>query len=251
MTVYLVGAGPGDPDLLTVRGARLLGAADVVVIDRLVDRRLLDVIRRDALVIDVGKAAHDGVSWKQQHDINELLVEHGRSGALVVRLKGGDPYVFGRGGEELAALVDAGVEAEVVPGLTSALAVPALAGIPVTLRGVASSVTIISGQHADEDGTAWHLGVDAAGTLVLLMAVAIRGRIAARLMAAGWSPSTPVAVIEHGATARERRVASTLAGLGEARVEAPAVIVVGDVAAHLAALPVCTTRLPVRGAKTA
>jgi uroporphyrin-III C-methyltransferase/precorrin-2 dehydrogenase/sirohydrochlorin ferrochelatase len=237
MTVYLVGAGPGDPDLLTVKGARLLAAADVVVLDRLVDRRVLEGIRPEALVIDVGKAAHDGASWKQQAAINELLVAHGRAGANVVRLKGGDPYLFGRGAEELAALVDAGVAVEVVPGITSALGVPALAGIPATLRGVSSSVTIISGHSADDAGVQWQHVARAGGTLVLLMAVANRGRIAERLMDAGMPPSTPVAVIERGSTPLERRVASTLEGLGDLCVTAPAVIVMGQVAGRLAEVP--------------
>ena len=237
MTVFLVGAGPGDPELLTVRGARLLAAADVIVVDRLVDLRVLEHARPDALVIDVGKTAHDGASPKRQASINELLVEHGRSGALVVRLKGGDPYLFGRGAEELDALVDAGVPVEVVPGITSALAVPALAGIPATVRGVASSVTIVSGHSADDAAMQWHHVAHADGTLVLLMAVASRGRIAALLIDAGLSPTTPVAVIERGTTPRERRVSSTLAELGELHVEAPAVIVVGRVAERLAGLP--------------
>jgi uroporphyrin-III C-methyltransferase len=233
MTVYLVGAGPGDPDLLTVKGARVLAAADVVVVDRLVDRRVLEPIGPGALVVDVGKTAHDGASWRTQAAINELLVAHGRTGALVVRLKGGDPYLFGRGAEELAALVDAGIEVEVVPGITSALGVLALAGIPATLRGVASSVTIVSGHSADGAETKWRHIARAGGTLVLLMAVANRMRIATQLMEAGVSATTPVAVIERGATPYERRLASTLGELGDLHVEAPAVIVVGDVASHL------------------
>jgi uroporphyrin-III C-methyltransferase len=236
VTVFLVGAGPGDPELLTVRGARLLAAADVIVVDRLVDLRVLEHARPEALVIDVGKTAHDGASPKRQASINELLVEHGRSGALVVRLKGGDPYLFGRGAEELDALVDAGIPVEVVPGITSALAVPALAGIPATVRGVASSVTIVSGHSADDAAMQWRHVAHADGTLVLLMAVASRRRIAALLIDAGLSPATPVAVIERGTTPRERRVSSTLAELGELQIEAPAVIVVGRVAVRLARL---------------
>ncbi len=235
MTVFLVGAGPGDPDLLTVRAARLLAVADVIVMDRLVDRRVLDGIAPGARVIDVGKTPHDGASWQLQTAINELLVTHGRAGDLVVRLKGGDPYLFGRGAEELAALLDAGVAVEVVPGITSALGVPALAGIPATLRGVSSWVTIASGHRADDTAMQWDHLANEEGTLVLLMAVANRGRIAERLMAAGLSPSTPVAAIERGSTPRERRSASTLEGLGGLHVEAPAVIVVGRVAAHLMA----------------
>jgi uroporphyrin-III C-methyltransferase/precorrin-2 dehydrogenase/sirohydrochlorin ferrochelatase len=233
VTVFLVGAGPGDPDLLTVRGARLLAAADVVVVDRLVDRRLLDDVRAGALVIDVGKAAHGGDASKQQSEINALLIEHGRAGALVVRLKGGDPYVFGRGAEEVAAMLEADVAVEVVPGITSALAVPGLAGVPVTLRGVSSSVMILSGHCADDASMKWPHVANVGGTLVLLMAVANRGRIAERLMDAGLAPSTPVAAIERGATPLERRMASTLRELGGLHVVAPAVIVVGRVAEFL------------------
>ena len=141
MTVYLVGAGPGDPDLLTVRAARLLGRADVVLVDRLVDRRVLRLVAPGALVVDAGKDVGDDDPAGAQARISALLVEHGARAATVVRLKGGDPFVFGRGSEELDALRDAGVDVEVVPGLSSALAVPALAGVPVTERGVASSVT--------------------------------------------------------------------------------------------------------------
>ena len=217
-----------------MRGARLLAAAEVVVVDRLVDRRVLGHIRPEAVVIDVGKTAHDGTSWQQQATINELLVEHGRAGALVVRLKGGDPYLFGRGAEEHDALVAAGISVEVVPGVTSALAVPALAGIPATVRGVASSVTVVSGHSADDAAVKWEHLANADGTLVLLMAVASRGRIAERLLEAGLSPSTPVAAIERGTTPHERRVASILAELGELDIVAPAVIVIGTVAERLA-----------------
>ena len=230
MTVHLVGAGPGDPDLLTVRAARLLAIADVVVVDRLVDDRVLDAVRREALVIDVGKLAHVGSSRREQDAINDLLIEHARSGARVVRLKGGDPFVFGRGAEEVAALAAAGIDVDVVPGLTSALAVPALAGVPATLRGVASSVTILSGQVADGDEAPWLRLRPSDATVVFVMAVANRHRIATNLVASGFARSTPVAVIERGATPDERRVATTLRDLGALDVSAPAVFVVGDVA---------------------
>jgi uroporphyrin-III C-methyltransferase/precorrin-2 dehydrogenase/sirohydrochlorin ferrochelatase len=232
MTVYLVGAGPGDPELMTVRAARLVTDADVVVSDRLVDRRILALVRNDALVLDVGKHPRHGSPSADQAEINALLVAHGRTGACVVRLKGGDPFVFGRGAEEAAALAEAGVPVEIVPGITSAFAVPALAGVPVTYRGVATSVTVATGHDVDA-------AVDAAdaassrGTLVLLMAVMNREAIAGKLVALGWSPQTPVAAIERGSTPRERRIATTLQRLGDVRLEAPAVIVIGPVASML------------------
>ena len=153
MTVYLVGAGPGDPDLLTVRAARLLQQAEVVVHDRLVAPGVARRWRPDARRIDVGKSAGHAVLTQEQ--INELLVELGRAGALVVRLKGGDPYVFGRGGEEAAALLAAGVPFEVVPGISSALAAPMAAGVPVTMRSRASSFTVLTG-HEDPESAAGH-----------------------------------------------------------------------------------------------
>ncbi len=233
MTVYLVGAGPGDPDLLTVRAARLLGRADVVLVDRLVDPRVLALVAPGALVVDVGKHAGRGDPASAQARISALLVEHGARAATVVRLKGGDPFVFGRGSEELDALRDAGLDVEVVPGLTSALALPALAGVPVTERGVASSVVIATGHDVD---TAVRAVLDAPldATVVLVMAVATRAAIAERLLDAGRAPSTPVAVIERGATPGERRIPTTLGHLGAVAIESPAVLVVGAVAARLA-----------------
>ncbi len=231
MTVYLVGAGPGDPDLLTRRGARLLAQADVVVYDRLTNPLLLAETRTGALLIDVGKHPRNGGPSTSQEAINELLVTHGRQGECVVRLKGGDPFVFGRGGEEVEALHAAGVPVEVVPGVSSALSVPALAGVPVTHRGSATSVTIATGH--DVDAVEWRSLASVTGTLVLLMAVANRGAIARRLISSGLSPTTPVAVIESGSTPVERRRTTTLGDLGDLEVDAPAVIVVGAVATHL------------------
>src|SRR3954451_15672056 len=149
MTVYLVGAGPGDPELLTVRAVRLLGEADVVLHDRLVGERTLTLIRPGADVIDVGKQS--GKRATAQSVINDLLVQHGRTGAAVVRLKGGDPYVFGRGGEEAQVLLEAGIDVQVVPGITAAVAAPMAAGIPVTMRNQAQSFTVVTG-HADPAG---------------------------------------------------------------------------------------------------
>jgi len=231
VTVYLVGAGPGDPDLLTVRAARLLATADVVVVDRLVDRRVLGLVAPSALVIDAGKAVGDDAAGAQAR-INAALVTHGRRAATVVRLKGGDPYVYGRGSEELDALRAAHVAAEVVPGLSAVLAVPALAGVPVTERGVASSVTIASGH--DVDGAVHALlCASASTTVVLVMAVATRAAIARGAIDRGRDPSTPVAVIERGATFDERRTLTTLAELAGLDVAAPAVLVIGAVASRL------------------
>ncbi len=190
MTVYLVGAGPGDPGLLTRRGAELLGRADVVVHDRLVDPGLLDLAPPAALRVDVGKrpsgrpsaVPNDADGSVRQHEINELLVAHGRRAGTVVRLKGGDPFLFGRGGEEAEALQRASVEWEVVPGVTSAVAVPAAAGIPVTHRGLSTSVTVVTGHVGDETapgGVDWAALAAGGGTLVVLMGMADRETIAA------------------------------------------------------------------------
>jgi uroporphyrinogen III methyltransferase/synthase len=233
MTVHLVGAGPGDPGLLTVRGLEVLRRADVVIYDRLSQESLLDLAPQAAERIDVGKAP--GHVRLDQADINALLVERGRKGETVVRLKGGDPFVFARGGEEAAALAAAGVPFEVVPGISSAIAVPAYAGIPVTLRHSSTSVTIVTG-HEDpsvgEDGTVdWEAVARVGGTIVILMGVARIGRIAEALMAGGRPPDTPVAVTQWGTRPEQRTVRATLATIGAADLGSPSTIVVGDVAA--------------------
>ena len=207
----------------------VLADADVVVVDRLAPRSLLDELDPDVEVIDVGKAPeHHAVP---QEEINRLLVEHARAGRTVVRLKGGDPYVLGRGGEEVAACRAAGVPVEVVPGVTSAFAVPAAAGIPVTHRGLARGVTVVTG-HDELD---WPTLARLDGTLVLLMGVGRLERIAAELVAHGKPSTTPVAVVEEGWTPRQRTTVATLADVAavarERGVRAPAVVVVGDVAA--------------------
>jgi len=241
VTVYLVGAGPGDPGLLTRRGAALLGAADVVVYDRLIDPAVLGLARPDALLIDAGKRpASDGRDSAavapgpaRQGDINALLVGHGRAGKLVVRLKGGDPFLFGRGGEEAEALQAAGVPWEVVPGVTSAVAVPAAAGVPVTHRGLSTSVTVVTGHVGDDTapgGVDWESLARSGGTLVILMGMATRRAIAARLMAGGLAAETPVSVIEWGTLPAQRAVTTTLADLQSVALGSPAVIVVGAVA---------------------
>jgi uroporphyrinogen III methyltransferase/synthase len=233
MTVHLVGAGPGDPGLLTVRALEVLRRADVVVYDRLSQESLLDLAPEGAERIDVGKAP--GHHRLEQDDINALLVERGRKGETVVRLKGGDPFVFARGGEEAAALAAAGVPFEVVPGISSAIAVPAYAGIPVTLRHSSTSVTIVTG-HEDpavgEEGTVdWEAVARVGGTIVILMGVARIGRIAEALIAGGRSPDTPVAATQWGTRPEQRTVRGTLATIGAAPLGSPSTIVVGDVAA--------------------
>ncbi len=230
MTVALVGAGPGDPGLLTRRGAELLAAADVVVYDRLVAPELLELARDGAELVDVGKGP--GQSGRQS-DINELLVARGRSGRRVVRLKGGDPFVFGRGGEEAEALRRAGLDVEVVPGVSSAFAAPAAAGIPVTHRAVSTSVTVVTGHGGDPSsgGVDWDVLGRLDGTLVVLMGMASRATVAERLLAAGRPPGTPVAVVRWGTTDRQEVARTTLDRLAGVELDAPAAIVIGDVAA--------------------
>jgi uroporphyrin-III C-methyltransferase len=227
VSVYLVGAGPGDADLLTIRAARLLGEADVIVRDRLIDPSVMAYANPDADIINVGKLPGDSSS---QAAINELLVDLGRRHDLVVRLKGGDPFLFGRGSEELLALHAAGVACDVVPGVTSALSAPLAAGISVTHRGLTRGVTIVTGTQADgsagEFASLAHLNT----TLVILMGVAQRARITADLIGAGLDPSTPVAVIERAWTATQRTVRGDVLSLPDLDVTNPAVIVIGDVA---------------------
>jgi uroporphyrin-III C-methyltransferase len=228
MTVYLVGAGPGDPELLTLRAARLLAAADVVVYDRLVDQRVLDLVGPGAELIAVGK--FPGQSCRQD-DINRLLISLADRGS-VVRLKGGDPFVFGRGGEEAMALAAAGIPYEVVPGLSSITSVPAAAGIPVTHRGMAASFTVVTGhRQAGAPDVDWEALARVGGTIVVLMGVASRGEIARRLMAGGLAPDTPVTVVESGTLDRQRTVRTDLGGLAAVEVVNPATIVIGSVAA--------------------
>lgn len=233
MTVYLVGAGPGDPGLLTLRGAEVLGRAHVVVHDRLSAVELLDLAPEAAERIDVGKAPRR--HRMTQDDINALLVERGLTGQTVVRLKGGDPFVFARGSEEAHALAAAGVPYEVVPGITSALAVPAYGGIPVTQRFSSTSFTVVTG-HEDPssgDGTVdWDAVANTGGTLVILMGVGRWRQIADRLLAAGRSPDTPAAAVRWGTRPDQHTVRATLATLADHPLEAPSVIVVGPVAAE-------------------
>ncbi|HVX18295.1 MAG TPA: uroporphyrinogen-III C-methyltransferase [Acidimicrobiales bacterium] len=234
MTVYLVGAGPGDPGLLTVRGAEVLASADVVVYDRLSIAGLLDLAPAHAERIGVGKAP--GRVTMAQEAINELLVHRGRAGQQVVRLKGGDPFVFARGAEEAAALAAAGVAFEIVPGITSAIAAPAYAGIPVTRRHSSTSFTVVTG-HEDpsragpEGSVDWEAVSRVGGTIVILMGVGRWPRIAERLLAAGRPPDTPAAAVRWGTRPEQHTVRATLATLAEHDLESPSVIVVGEVAA--------------------
>ncbi|SBT64816.1 uroporphyrinogen-III C-methyltransferase [Micromonospora sediminicola] len=232
--VALVGAGPGDPELITVKGWRLLTEAEVVVADRLVPGLLLDELRPDVELVDASKIPY-GPS-RTQEEINRILVDRARAGKVVVRLKGGDPYVFGRGGEELLACAEAGVPVTVVPGVTSAVAVPGVAGVPVTHRGVAHEFTVVSGHVAPDSPASlvrWEALAGLRGTLVVLMGLKNLAAIAATLIAHGKPADTPAAVIQEGTTAAQRTLRSTLATVA-ADVEAaalrpPAIVVIGDV----------------------
>jgi uroporphyrinogen III methyltransferase/synthase len=232
MTVYLVGAGPGDPGLLTRRGAALLEAADVVVYDRLAHPSLLELAPSTAERINVGKAP--GAVEMDQDGINAVLVERGLAGLAVVRLKGGDPFVFGRGGEEAEALAAAGVGFEVVPGITSAIAAPAYAGVPVTHRGLSTHFTVVTGHEDPEKGTTdtdWDALARAGGTLVILMGAGHLADIAERLIKGGRPADTPVAAVRWGTHPTQRTIRATLATVADAGVRPPSAIVVGKVAA--------------------
>ncbi|URN11587.1 uroporphyrinogen-III C-methyltransferase [Streptomyces radiopugnans] len=232
--VALVGGGPGDPDLITVRGRLLLAEADVVIADRLGPRDLLDELPPHVEVIDAAKIPYGRAM--AQEAINAALVEHAKAGRFVVRLKGGDPYVFGRGMEEAQALAEAGIPVTVVPGISSSVSVPGAAGIPVTHRGVAHEFTVVSGHVAPGDPRSlvgWAALAKLRGTLVMLMAVERIGAIAEALIEHGRSPDTPVAVVQEGTMVGQRRVDATLATAArtveEEGVRPPAVIVVGEV----------------------
>jgi uroporphyrinogen III methyltransferase/synthase len=234
-TVALVGAGPGDPGLLTLKAAQLLGECDVVLVDRLVDPAILAHVREGAEVVDVGKTSWTGTAPRQE-EINAQLVKHALDGKRVVRLKGGDPFVFGRGSEEAEALVAEGIPFQVVPGVTSAVAAPAYAGIPVTARGYTQDVCVVTG-HLDPDDPAstvrWQALATGPGTLVILMGLDRLPLLTQGLVKHGRPPETPAACIERGTTADQRVVVSTLADLAsdvaEAGLKAPVATVVGEV----------------------
>ena len=229
--VALLGGGPGPADLMTVRAYRLLHAADVVIADRLGPVDVLDELDPRVTIIDVGK--RPGHHPVPQHEINALLVEHARAGRRVARLKGGDPFVFGRGGEEVAACLAAGVPVEVVPGPTSAVSVPQAAGLPVTHRGVSGAMHVVNGQAELGPGTLAALADDTV-TTVILMGVASLDRIVAGALATGAPASRPVAIVESGHTPNQRTTRTTLRhAVDDARaagVSNPAVIIVGEVA---------------------
>ena len=234
-TVALVGAGPGDPELLTLKAARLLAEADVVLVDRLVDPRVLEHTREGVEVIDVGKKSWTGTAPRQE-EINALLVKHAHDGKRVVRLKGGDPFVFGRGSEEAEALVAEGIPFLVVPGITSAIGAPAYAGIPVTARGYTQDVCVVTGHLDPEDPASrvrWQALATGPGTLVILMGHDRLQLLTSGLIRHGRAKDTPAACIERGTTPDQRVVVSTLEHLARdvaaAGLQAPVTTVVGEV----------------------
>lgn len=228
--VYLIGAGPGDPELLTLKAVRALQRADVVMIDDLVDRRILEHAPA-ARVIEVGKRG--GCKSTPQEFIERLMVRLAARGKVIARVKGGDPFVFGRGGEEVLALSLAGVDCEVIPGITAGIGVPAALGIPVTHRGMACGVTFVTGHTRDGAGPDWAALARSGTTLVIYMGLQRVGGITAALQAAGMPGTTPAAAIQHGTTALQRHVIGTLATLAgaarAAQLGSPALIVIGEV----------------------
>src|SRR5690606_24308332 len=243
-SVHLVGGGPGAEDLITLRGRRLIAEADVIVHDRLGPTALLETADAGVEIIDVGKAP--GRQTLPQEEIGRVLIDRARAGKRVVRLKGGDPFVYGRGGEEVAACLAAGIPVEVVPGISSVIAVPQAAGIPVTHRGVAAALHIVNGQDALTPATQAALR-DRSTTVIVVMGVSALPRFTAAALAAGTDPDQPVAFVENGHTPAQRTIRTTL---GAAAADAahhglrnPAIIVIGDVAQAGLLLPVVTDTL--------
>ena len=225
MTVYLVGSGPGDPDLLTLKAVEVLKKADVVIYDRLANEKILDHAK-NAKFIYVGKKA--GEHYKSQEEINQILIDEAKNNDLVVRLKGGDPFVFGRGGEEMLALLEEGIYVEIVPGVTSAVGVPTTVGLPVTHRGVATSLTIVTGHEdptKDEKQVKWDFKAD---TIIILMGI---GRLEdnTRELMKYKDPKTPVCVIESGTLPEQRIITGTLEDIHQKDIEPPALVIVGSV----------------------
>jgi uroporphyrin-III C-methyltransferase len=227
--VYIVGGGPGDPGLITVKGLAALRRADVVLYDRLASSELLDEVPAHAERIDVGKEPKR--HRRSQAEINSLLVEKAREGKTVVRLKGGDPFVFGRGGEECQALAEAGISYEVIPGISSAIAVPAYAGIPVTQRGVTTAFTVVAGHTGGSDSDIDWNAISRMGTIVFLMGVEHLQEIVMQLLAHGRSSDTPAALIQEGTTQNQIVVSAELGNIVEKSqgVHPPAVLIVGEV----------------------
>jgi uroporphyrinogen III methyltransferase/synthase len=232
--VYLVGAGPGDPGLLSIKAMKILEKANVVIYDRLITRAILRLIPKKAEKIYVGKRS--GKHTISQDKINEILIREARKGKVVVRLKGGDPFLFGRGGEEVQELRKSGIQFEVVPGITSALAAPAYAGIPLTHRKYASSLAIVTG-HEDptkpESSVKWEKLARSVDTIVVLMGMKNLESVVKRLLNGGRDPQTSIAIIERGTTTNQRTTIGTLSDItqraSERKVKAPAIIVIGDV----------------------
>jgi uroporphyrin-III C-methyltransferase len=232
--VALIGAGPGDPELLTLKAARALGEADVVLVDDLVDRRALEHVRPGARIVEVGKRG--GCKSTPQAFIERLMVRLARRGVTVARLKGGDPFVFGRGGEELLALRAAGIDVEIVPGVTAGLAAPATLGIPVTHRGVVRGVSLVTGHSGDGGEPDWRALRASGTTLVIYMGIRRVRVLADAMLAAGYPAATPACAIENGTRAVQREVVTTLerlpAAIAGAGIGSPAVLVIGAVARH-------------------
>ena len=225
--VVLVGAGPGDPELLTLKAVRVLGTADVVLVDELVSRACLAHVRPGARIIEVGKRG--GCRSTPQAFIERLLVRYARQGKNVVRLKGGDPFVFGRGGEELEALRVQGIHTEVIPGITAGTAVPAAFGIPVTHRGLARGVTFLTGHTQDGSEPDWVALVRCGTTLVIYMGLKNLKRIVAGLKGAGMDLATPACLVENGTLASQKHCVATVGTLSATGFTGPALIVIGDV----------------------
>lgn len=231
--VYLVGAGPGDPELITLKGIKCIKKADVILYDRLVNKELLEYARADAEFIFCGKLPHYHVL--QQETINHLLVRHAKKGKTVIRLKGGDPFVFGRGGEEAEFLAKNSVEFEIVPGITSGIAASAYAGIPLTHRDISSSFAFVTGhsKNFDEDRIKWETLASGVDTIAIYMGVKNLPRIQERLLRCGKSPETPIAFIQWGTLSKQKTIISTLgsayASAIQANVTNPCMIVIGEV----------------------
>jgi uroporphyrin-III C-methyltransferase len=225
--VFLIGAGPGDPELMTLKAVRALGAADVVLVDDLVNHECLAHARADARIIRVGKRG--GCRSTPQRFIDKLLVRYAKQGRTIARLKGGDPFVFGRGGEEMLALTQAGIEVEVIPGITAGLGVPAALGIPVTHRQIARGVIFLTGHTEDGSEPDWNALVRSGLTLVIYMGVSRLQRIVAELRKAGMPADMPACVIENGTLETQRQRVTTLGNLSAEGFGSPAIVVVGEV----------------------
>lgn len=226
MTVYMLGAGPGDPDLITLKAIKVLQKADVVLYDSLANDSLLEYAPEDARLIYVGKRA--GEHYRKQPEINQLLIEEGKKCENVVRLKGGDPFIFGRGGEEELALLEAGIDVEIVPGINSALGSAATIGLPLTHRAVATSLTLVTG-HEDPEKTEKQVNWDyTADTLVIFMGVGLLKKYVPKILEHR-SPDTPVCVIENGTLSNQRIITATLADITEKEIHPPALVIIGEV----------------------